>query len=143
MASADRHRSLFDRVTEPIAERAKEKIGRAEDRVRESIQAEIDAVGQSVRARAVEVRPSAIAFGSAAVLTFLGLMALVTAAVLGLAHVVEPWLSALLVGVALILLASGFAAWGRHHLPKATPFDVRRIREPSHPAGEQVHPWAD
>ncbi|ASR55476.1 phage holin family protein [Cellulomonas sp. CW35] len=136
-------RRLLDRLTEPIAERAREKIGQAEDRVRASIQAEIDAVSASVRTRAVEVRPSAIAFAAAAVLTFLGLALFVTAAVIGLAHVVEPWLSALLVGLALVLLAAGFAAWGRSHLPRTPMVDLTQIREPTHPAGEQVHPWAD
>ncbi|AEI13210.1 MULTISPECIES: phage holin family protein [Cellulomonas] len=139
----ERHRSFFDRLTDPIAERAREKIGQAEDRVRSSIQAEIDAVSASVRARAVQVRPSAIAFASAALLTVFGLALLVTAAVIGLSHAVEPWLAALLVGVALILLAAGFAAWGRNHLPKSPPVDLTRMREPSHPAGELVHPWAD
>lgn len=139
---APERRRFLDRLTDPIAERAREKLGQAEDRVRASIQAEIDAVSASVRARAVEVRPSAIAFGIAALLTFFGAALFVTAAVLGLAHAVEPWLAALLVGVALVLVASGFAAWGRRHLPR-TPRAVVRVPEPTHPAGEQVHPWAD
>jgi hypothetical protein len=139
---APERRRFLDRLTDPIAERALEKLGQAEDRVRASIQAEIDAVSASLRARAIEVRPSAIAFGVAALLTFFGAALFVTAAVLGLAHVVEPWLAAILVGVALVLVASGFAAWGRRHLPR-TPSVVIRISEPTHPAGEQVHPWAD
>ncbi|MGY4645283.1 phage holin family protein [Cellulomonas sp. URHB0016] len=134
---------FFDRFTEPFAEMAREKMENAEDRVREAIQAEIDAVSASVKARAIEVRPSAVAFGVASLLGFFGLALFVAAAVLGLAHVVEPWLSALLVGTALVLLAGGFAAWARRHLPEATPMSVVRAREPVHPAGEQVHPWAD
>jgi len=136
-------RRFIDRLTDPITERAREKLGQAEDRVRASIQAEIDAVSASVRTRAVQVRPSAIAFAGAAVLTFLGLALLVTAAVIGLAHAVEPWLAALLVGVALLLVAAGLAAWGRSHLPRTPMVDLTRIQEPTHPAGEQVHPWAD
>ncbi|GIG21571.1 hypothetical protein Cch01nite_22950 [Cellulomonas chitinilytica] len=137
-----RHR-FFDRFTEPIAELAREKMELAEDRVREAVQAEIDAVGASVKKRAVEIRPSAIAFAAALLLTVFGLGLFATAAVLGLSHALEPWLSALLVGAALILLAAGFAAWGRRHLPEPTPMSVVRAREPVHPAGEQVHPWAD
>jgi hypothetical protein len=139
---APERRRFLDRFTDPIAERAREKLEQAEDRVRASIQSEIDAVSASVRARAIEVRPSAIAFGVAAVLTFLGAALFVTAAVLGLAHVVEPWLACILVGIALVLIASGFAAWGRRHLPR-TPSVIIRVSEPTHPAGEQVHPWAD
>lgn len=134
-------RRFLDRLTEPIAERAREKLGQAEDKVRSSIQAEIDAVGASVRARAVQVRPSAIAFASAALLTFFGLALFVTAAVMGLAHVVEPWLAALLVGAALLLVAAGFAAWGRSHLPRTPAARITPIPESTHPAEELVHPW--
>ncbi|CAM5784331.1 phage holin family protein [Cellulomonas persica] len=134
-------RRFLDRLTEPIAERAREKLGQAEDKVRSSIQAEIDAVSASVRARAVQVRPSAIAFGAAALLTFFGLALFVTAAVMGMAHVVEPWLAALLVGTALLLVAAGFAAWGRSHLPRTPAPRLTALPEPTHPAEELVHPW--
>lgn len=134
----DQPRSFFDRLTEPLADRAREKLNQAEDKVRASIQAEIDAVQASVRARAVEVRPSAIAFGAAVLLTFFGLALLVTASVLGLVEGgLDPWLAALLVGVALILLAGGFAAWGKARLPKPAP----KVAPEPHPAGDQVHPW--
>lgn len=134
---------FFERFTEPFADIAREKIGQAEDRVREAIQAEIDAVGASVRARAVQVRPSAIGFGAAALLTFFGLALFITAAVVGLAHAVELWLAALLVGVALIAIAAGLAAWARHRLPKGPSMSVVRAHPVAHPAEEQVHPWSD
>jgi hypothetical protein len=131
-------RRFFDRFTEPLAERARETLNHAEDKVRGAIQAEIDAVQASVRAKAVEIRPSAIAFGSAALLTFFGLALLVAAAVLGLVEGgIDPWLAAILIGVALILIATGLAAWGKRQLPKPAP----RVVEPVHPAGDQVHPW--
>ena len=48
----DRPRSFFDRLTEPFADRAREKFEQVEDHVREAIQAEIDAVAtQRPRAR--------------------------------------------------------------------------------------------
>ena len=68
---ADRPRSFFDRLTEPFTDRAREKFEQAEDHVREAIQHEIDAVARSVRSRAIEVRPSAIGFGVAALLSVL------------------------------------------------------------------------
>ena len=142
-SGSDRPRSFFDRFTEPFAERAREKFEQVEDHVREAIQTEIDAVARSVRARAIEVRPSAIGFGAAALLTFFGLALLVTSAVLGLAHAVEPWLSALIIGVALLLVGAGVAAWAKRHLPPGPSVSVVRIHEPVHPAEEQVHPWAD
>src|SRR5205085_2455802 len=51
--------------------------------------------------------------GSAALLGALGLACLAAAAVLGLALVLSAWLSALLVGIALLLVAAGVAAIGR------------------------------
>ncbi|MBO3083307.1 phage holin family protein [Cellulomonas fengjieae] len=139
---ADRPRRFFDRLTEPIADRAREKFEQAEDHVREALQSEIDAVTRSVRTRAIEVRPSAVGFAAASLLGFFGLSLLITSAVLGLSHAVEPWLSALLVGVALLLVAGGLAAWAKRRLPAGPPLSVR-VHEPVHPAEEQVHPWAD
>ncbi|WP_168216897.1 phage holin family protein [Cellulomonas sp. Y8] len=142
MTDADEpRRSLFGRLAEPLAEKTRERIEQVEDRVRRSVQAEIDAVSRSVRARAVEVRPSAIAFAGALLLTVFGLALLVTAAVVGLAHVVELWLAAVIVGVVLIGAAAGLAAWGRSRLPER----VRPTPPPPGPArdADLVHPWAD
>ncbi|WP_315094785.1 phage holin family protein [uncultured Cellulomonas sp.] len=139
----DRPRSFFDRLTDPFTDRAREKFEQAEGHVREAIQNEIDAVTRSVRTRAVEVRPAAIGFAVAALLSVFGLALLITAAVLGLAHAVDAWLAALLVGVALVLIASGIAAWAKRRLPAGPAMSVVRIHEPVHPAEEQVHPWAD
>jgi len=136
-------RRFFDRITEPIADRAREKIDHAEDRVRATIQSEIDAVSASVRTRAIQIRPSAILFGSSALLAFFGAALFVAAAVMGLAHAVPLWLSALLVGAALLLVAAALAAWGKHRLPEGPTFSVVRARQPEHPAEELVHPWAD
>ena len=131
---------FFDRFTDPITDRARDKITQVEDKVRTSIQAEVDAVGRSFKARAIQIRSSALAFAAAALLTFFGLALLLTAAVVGLAKVVDLWLAALLVGVVLIGVAAVFAAWGRHRLPPpvrpaapVTPPDVEEL----------VHPWAD
>ncbi len=139
----EKSKSFFDRFTEPFTDKAREKFEQVEDHVREAVQSEINAVQTSVRARAVEVRPSAIAFGIAALVTFFGLALFVTAAVLGLSHAVEPWLAALIIGVALVLVGAGAAAWGRHHLPQGQAISVVRVHEPTHPAEEQVHPWED
>ena len=139
----ERSRRFFDRLTEPFADKAREKIEQVEDHVREAVQAEINAVALSLRARAVEVRPSAIAFGVAALVTFFGLALFVTAGVLGLSHAVEPWLAALIIGVALVIIGAGVAAWGRRHLPTGPTVSVVRVHESTHPAGEQVHPWED
>jgi VIT1/CCC1 family predicted Fe2+/Mn2+ transporter len=139
---ADRPRRFFDRFTEPLADRAREKFEQVEDHVREALQHEIDAVARSVRTRAIEVRPSAVGFAAAALLGLFGLALLVTAAVLGLSHALDAWLAALLVGLALLLVGGGVAAWARRRLPPGPAMSVR-VHAPAHPAGEQVHPWAD
>ena len=131
---------FFDRFTEPIADLARDKITQVEDKVRTSIQAEVDAVGRSFKAKATEVRSSALAFAAAALLTFFGLALLLTSAVVGLAKVVDLWLAALLIAVVVIGTAAGFAAWGRNRLPAP----VRPVAATPPPEVEElVHPWAD
>ena len=49
----------------------------------------------------------------------------------------------LIIGVALLLIGAGVAAWAKRHLPPGPSVSVVRIHEPVHPAEEQVHPWAD
>lgn len=97
-------------------------------------------MSRSVRARAVQVRPSAIAFAVAAVLTVLAVALMVGAAVVGLAHVLPLWLALLIVGVALLLLAAGAAAWGRNHLPPGPALGVPPAPMPTHPAEEPGAP---
>lgn len=141
-AERPRGARFFDRFTDPIADIAREKINQVEDKVRASVQAELDAVGRSVKDRAVLIRPSALAFAVAALLTLFGLALLLTAAVVGLAGPLGLWLAALLVGLVLLLGAAGFAALGRHRLPAP----VNRMQPAPHPApdaDELVHPWAD
>ena len=61
---------------------------------------------------------------------------------LGLSHAVEPWLAALIIGVALLLIGAGVAAWAKRRRLRRPTVSVVRIHEPVHPAEEQVHPWA-
>ena len=60
-------------------------------------------------------------FGSAGVVSFYGAGVLIAAAVLGLATVLPGWLSALIIGVALFLLAGLLALLGRGQFKKAVP----------------------
>ncbi|UZN02581.1 phage holin family protein [Cellulomonas sp. S1-8] len=132
---------ILDRLTDPLTGRARDRIERVEDKVRAAVQHELDAVGLSMRTRAVRIRPSAIAFGVAALLTVTAIALFALAAVVALSHVVTLWLSALLVGAALVLLAAGAAAWGRAMLPAGNP--IIPVPLSTHPAEELVHPWAD
>lgn len=59
--------------------------------------------------------------GTGGVVALLGAGALVAAAIAGLANVVPLWLSALVIGVLLLLIAGLLAAVGRNQLRRATP----------------------
>ncbi|HLM09276.1 MAG TPA: phage holin family protein [Thermoleophilaceae bacterium] len=60
-------------------------------------------------------------FGGAGVVALYGGGALVTAAVLGLATVLEPWLGALIVAAVLFALAGILALRGKTEVDRATP----------------------
>ena len=132
---------IIDRLTDPLAGRARDRIERAEDRLRTAVQHELDAVGRSVLTRAVRIRPSAIAFAAAGLLTTIAVALFALGAVAGLTHVVPFWLAAVLVGAALVALAASLAAWGRAMLPRGST--TIPVPPSTHPAEEQVHPWVD
>jgi uncharacterized membrane protein len=139
-----RPRRFFGRLTMPFGKAAKDQIGKVEDKVRASVQAEIDAVSQSMRAKAVQFRPSAIAFAVAMVLTVTAFFLLVVAAVVGLTLAgLALWLAAIVVAAVLLLAASAAAWWGRHHLPAGAGSIIVPMPMVVHPAPELVHPWAD
>jgi hypothetical protein len=60
-------------------------------------------------------------FGGAGVVALYGVGALVAAAILGLATVLEPWIAAAAIGVALLLVAGILALTGKKELDEAGP----------------------
>ncbi len=60
-------------------------------------------------------------FSAAGLVAFFGLACLVATAILGLAHALPDWLSALLVGVALFVVAGIVALMGKKEVEQATP----------------------
>ena len=60
-------------------------------------------------------------FSVAGLLAFLGLGTLVATAVLGLAHVVDPWLAALVVALVLLAGAAVAGLMGKNKVSEATP----------------------
>ena len=56
------------------------------------------------------------ALAAGGVIAFTGWLALVAAAILGLSHVLAPWLSALIIGVVVIALGAGLALFGKSRL---------------------------
>jgi Putative Actinobacterial Holin-X, holin superfamily III len=60
------------------------------------------------------VGAGAVAAGG--VIAFSGWLVLLAAAILGLSHVLPPWLSALIIGVVVIALGAGLALFGKSRL---------------------------
>ena len=60
-------------------------------------------------------------FGGAGLVALYGVGALVTAAILGLATVLEPWIAAAAIGVGLLLLAGILALTGKKELDEMGP----------------------
>jgi uncharacterized membrane protein YqjE len=60
-------------------------------------------------------------FSAAGLLAFFGLACIITTAILGLAHALPDWLSALIVAVALFVIAGIVALVGKKEVQQATP----------------------
>jgi membrane protein len=60
-------------------------------------------------------------FGGAGLVALYGVGALVAAAIIGLGTLVEPWLAAVIAGVALLTLAGIAAVLGKRQVEQATP----------------------
>ena len=60
-------------------------------------------------------------FGGAGVVALYGVGVLIAAAVMALATAVEPWLAAVIVGVALLAVAGVLALSGKKQVDQATP----------------------
>lgn len=60
-------------------------------------------------------------FGGAGIVALYGVGALIAAAILGLATVLEPWIAATAVGVALLVIAGILALTGKKELEEAGP----------------------
>jgi hypothetical protein len=60
-------------------------------------------------------------FGGAGLIALYGVGALIAAAILGLATVIEPWIAATAVGVGLLLVAGILALTGKKELEEAGP----------------------
>jgi membrane protein len=60
-------------------------------------------------------------FGGAGLVALYGVGALVAAAILGLATVIEPWIAALAIGAALLALAGTLALTGKKEIEEAGP----------------------
>jgi uncharacterized membrane protein YqjE len=118
-------------------------VERLSAQVSELVRDEIALATAEMKRKGAQAGTGAGLGAAGAVLALLGLGALVAAAVLGLANVVAAWLSALIVGVALLVLAGAVAASGIGQLRRAAPpvpeqaaqstkLDVATVKESMH-----------
>jgi tetrahydromethanopterin S-methyltransferase subunit E len=69
------------------------------------------------------------ALAAGGLIAFSGWLALVTAAVLGLSQIVEPWLAALIIGVVVLALGAGLLLFGKSRLDLVPRRSFDSLRE--------------
>jgi hypothetical protein len=106
---------------DPSSASTGELIGQLTDQLSRLVRDEVRLAQAEVTQKAKRLGIGAGLFGGAGIVALLGLGALVTAAILGLANVLPGWLAAILVAVVLFLVAGVLALLGRKDVQQATP----------------------
>ena len=106
---------------EPSRASTGELVGQLSDQVSRLVRDEVRLAQAEVTQKAKRLGIGAGLFGGAGVVAILGLGALVTAAILGLANVLPGWLAAILVAVVLFAVAGVLALLGKKDVARATP----------------------
>jgi hypothetical protein len=108
--------------TRPAAEpTVAELVRRASDDLSRLVRDELQLAKLELASKGKEAGVGAGLLGGGAGFAFFGVAALVTTAILGLATVLDPWLSALLVGLALLAVAGVLALIGVKRLKRSVP----------------------
>jgi hypothetical protein len=107
--------------SDPAQASTTELIEQLTDQLTRLVRDEVRLAQAEVTQKAKRLGIGAGLFGGAGVVALLGLGALVTAAILGLAHVLPGWLAAIIVAVVLLAVAGVLALIGRKDVDKATP----------------------
>lgn len=98
-----------------------ELVGQLTDQLSTLVRDEVRLAQAEVTQKAKRLGIGAGLFGGAGIVALLGVGALVTAAILGLANVMPGWLAAIIVAVVLFLVAGVLAMVGKKDVDKATP----------------------
>jgi hypothetical protein len=106
---------------DPTTATTGELIGQLSDQVSRLVRDEVRLAQAEVTQKAKRLGIGAGLFGGAGVVAILGLGALVTAAILGLANVLPGWLAGIIVAVALFAVAGVLGLLGKKDVDKATP----------------------
>ena len=98
-----------------------ELIGSLTEQITTLVRAEVRLAQAEVTRKAKRFGVGAGLFGGAGLVAVLGLNALITAVILGLAHALPGWLAAIIVAVVLFVVAGVLALIGRTDVQKAAP----------------------
>jgi hypothetical protein len=106
---------------EPSQASTGELIGQLTDQLSRLVRDEVRLAQAEVTQKAKRFGMGAGFFGGAGIVALLGLGALVTAAILGLANVLPGWLAAVVVALVLFAVAGVLALVGKKDVEKAAP----------------------
>ena len=114
-------------MTAPQDESTGRLIAQATEDISTLIRAEMQLAKDDLAKAGKRVGVGAGLFGAAGVVALYGLGVLLSAAVLGLANVTDPWLAALIVAIALFVVAGIAALVGKSSVSKATRAPAERV----------------
>lgn len=114
-------------MTSPSDESTGRLIAQATEDISTLIRAEMQLAKDDLAQAGKRVGVGAGLFGAAGVVALYGLGVLVSAAVLGLATVTDPWLAALVVAAVLFVVAGVAALVGRRNVTKVTQAPAARV----------------
>lgn len=109
-------------VEQPLSdESVGELVKRAASQTAELVRKEIQLGQLEIKDKGRRAGKGVGLLGGAGLVAFYGVAALVAAAILGLAEAVDPWLSALIVGLALLVVAAVVGLVGKKTTSEALP----------------------
>ncbi|WP_219420257.1 phage holin family protein [Pseudonocardia nigra] len=109
------------RSPDPAAATTGELVQRLSTQLSELVRSELELARAELTAKGKRAGMGAGLAGAGGVVALFGVGALITAAIAGLATVVPVWLSALIVGVVLLVVAGLLALVGRKRIAAAAP----------------------
>ena len=98
-----------------------ELVGSLSEQIGALVRDEVRLAQAEITQKAKRLGVGAGLFGGAGLVAVLGLNALITAAILGLANVLPGWLAAIIIAVVLFAVAGVLALIGRKDVQQATP----------------------
>ncbi|MET8521626.1 phage holin family protein [Nocardioides sp. NPDC004968] len=106
-----------------------ELVSRLSTEMSSLMRGELELARLELTEKAKHTGKGAGAFGAAGLVALYGVAALIAAAIIALALVMDAWLAAVLVGVVLLVIAGGIALFGKKQVSEGTPMKPERATE--------------